>query len=92
MEFEPDPAEEARELLRQVYYAQRQFRRKNKRFTADLDSLGVEHRILRHYLWPPKVEVTGRLFEASLEEVVDVDGDGAISRWVIAQDSRLWKE
>jgi hypothetical protein len=47
---------------------------------------------LRHFLWPPVVQVTDHQFEAQLEEVIDLDEDGAISRWLIRQDSRLWRD
>jgi hypothetical protein len=92
VDFRPDPAEEARQLLRQIYYLQRQFKGEHKRYSSDLDSLGLEHRMLRHYLWPPVLEAGPRQFEASLEEVVDTDGDGKVSRWFIREDSRVWKE
>lgn len=90
--FVPAPAQEARDVLRAIYYRQRRFHEEYGRYTADLDSLGVQNPVLRNYLWPPQIAVTPRLFEASLEEVVDLDGDGEISHWVIRQDSRIWKE
>lgn len=90
--FVKPPAEEAKKALRAIYYRQQRFRAAHGRFTASLDSLGIETPILRNYIWPPLVQVTDRHFEASLEEVIDLDGDGKISRWVIAQDGRTWKD
>lgn len=90
--FIESPVEEAKRLLRGIYYRQRDFRKQHGRYTTSLDSLGLEHQLLRHFLWPPVVQVTDHQFEAQLEEVVDLDGDGEISRWLIRQDSRVWRE
>ena len=89
--FQLPPEEEAKKVLRGIYYRQREFREAYGRYTADLDSLGVEHRILQNFLWPPHLQVTDHLFEASLEEVVDLHQDGSINRWFIRQDSKTWK-
>jgi len=91
-EFFPPPEEEAKGVLRGIYYRQREFREAHGRYTANLDSLGLGHQLLRHFLWPPQIQVTDHLFEAALEEVVDLDEDGKISRWLIRQDSRTWKD
>ena len=90
--FIESPTEEARRLLRGIYYRQRRFRQEHGHYTADLDSLALPHQVLRHFLWPPVVQVTDHQFEAQLEEVIDLDEDGAISRWLIRQDSRLWRD
>lgn len=90
--FAEAPEDAARRVLRQIYYRQRAFRERHKRYSDRLDSLGIGHPLLRDFLWPPRLQVTDHLFEASLEEVVDLNGDGKVSRWIIRQDSRLWKE
>ena len=90
--FVESPVTEAERLLRSIYYRQRDFHRQYGRFTASLDSLGLEHRLLRHFLWPPLVQVSDHQYEAQLEEVVDLDADGEISRWLIRQDSRIWRD
>ena len=89
--FAPLPEEEAKKVLRGIYYRQRAFRKEHGRFTASLDSLGMEYRNLSNFLWPPQLQVTDHLFEAWLEEVVDLHGDGEIDCWHIRQDSRSWK-
>ena len=91
-EFVPAAEEEARRVLRGIYYRQRQYREEHGRYSADLDSLGMGHQLLHNFLWPPVIQVTDHMFEAGLEEVVDLDEDGRISRWVIRQDSRIWKD
>ncbi len=89
--FELPPEEEAKLLLREIYYRQREFRQETGHYTDNLDSLGVGHRLMRNFMWPPGLEVTQYQFEAWAEEVVDLHEDGQINRWVIRQDSKTWK-
>lgn len=81
----------AHRLLREIYWRQRVFQQEQKRYTAALDTLGVKHRIMTNFLWPPKLSVTDYGWEAWVEEVTDLHGDGDISRWVITEDSRVFK-
>ena len=83
--------EEAKRVLREVYYRQGEFRWEAGVYTAHLDSLGIEHRILRNFLWPPPVSIGDYGFEAWIEEEVDLHGDGDLNRWVIRQDSQTLK-
>jgi|GEM_PF-4386332 len=85
------PEEEAKRILREIYYRQVDFRRATGAYTSRLDSLGMEHRILRNFLWPPQVSTGDYGFEAWLEEVIDLNGDGHVSRWVIRQDQQTQK-
>ena len=87
----PPPEAEARSLLREIYYRQSNHRRAHGRYASTLDSLGVAHRLMRGFLWPPVMKVSDYAYEAWTEEVEDLHGDGHISRWVIASDSRVWK-
>lgn len=89
--FELPPEEEAKRLLREIYYRQRDFRQETGRYAGSLDSLGLEHRLLRNFMWPPSLQATDYLFEAWVEEVVDLHEDGQINRWAIRQDSKTWK-
>ena len=88
VEYRAAPEAEAMSLLREIYYRQSNFRRENGRFCSNLDTLGVEHRLMRNFLWPPALQVSDHQYEAWTEEVQDLHGDGNISRWVIASDSR----
>ena len=90
--FQVPPEQEARRILRRFYYQQRQYHRANGRYTLNLDSLGIDNPVLRDFLWPPHIEIGEHFFQAALEEVVDLHQDGKINRWLIRQDSRLWKE
>lgn len=91
VEYRPAPEGEALAVLREIYYRQRNFQQDHGHFTTSLDSLGVEHRLLRNFLWPPILQATDHLYEAWVEEVEDLHGDGKISTWVIASDSRVWR-
>ena len=86
-----NPERQALNLLREIYYNQLERYHSAGAFSSDLDSLGIRHRILRNFLWPPRVEVTQHTFEAWIEEVEDLHKDGYISRWAICEDSRVWK-
>jgi hypothetical protein len=90
--FQLPPEEEAKKVLRSIYHQQRQFRERHGHYTTSLDSLGLEYQIMQDFLWPPRLQVTDHLFEASFEEVVDLHQDGRISHWFIRQDSKTWKD
>ena len=92
VEFQVPPEQEAQKVLRTIYYQQRQFREKYGYYTTSLDSLGIEYQIMQDFHWPPRLQVTDHLFEASFEEVVDLHQDGRISHWFIRQDSKTWKD
>ena len=79
-------------LLREIYDEQRRFYDASGRYAADIDTLGITHRLLQNFLWPPSMTATDRWFEAYVEEVEDLDGDGEIDRWYVRQDSKTWKE
>ena len=90
--FRPIAAEEAKRVLRGIYYRQQRFRRERGYYASSLDSLGMEARVLQHFRWPPVIQVTDHQFEAQLEEAVDLDADGQINRWLIRADSRTWRD
>ena len=63
-------AEEAKRVLRGIYYRQKSFRRERGHYASSLDSLGMKARDLEHFRWPPVIQVTDHQFEAQLEEAV----------------------
>jgi hypothetical protein len=79
--FRPDPALAARRWLHQVYYAQREFRRANKRYATTFEQLGVPAPT------GARLETTSDLFQVSLEINLP---DGKTRRWNIRQDSLIW--
>ena len=90
--FALPPEEPARRILRAIYDLQRQFREKHGAYTTNLDSLGLEYQVIPDFLWPPDIHVTPNQFEASLEELIDLQSDGRLNSWRIRQDSKLWKD
>ncbi len=67
VEFVTDPADSARWALRQVYYAERDYYSLHGKFTSNLADLKVDTFALRDFTWPPSLEATTDLFEATLE-------------------------
>lgn len=88
--FVMPPEEEAKKVLREIYYRQNRFRDEYGYYTTSLDSLGLKYENLPSFL-SPQVQVTDHSFEAWMEEVIDLHQDGEINRWYIRQDSRTWK-
>jgi hypothetical protein len=85
--FRPDPAGPARHLLHRIYYAQRSFHKKHRRYAKTLAELGLAG--LRHKTLAggPVLEAGADRFQATVE--VRLPGGGS-RRWRIRQDSRVW--
>jgi hypothetical protein len=90
-EFIVHPEEEAKKVLMKIYYSQKSYYEKHGRYSERLEDLVVGEPVLTSYRWPPRVEVTESLFEASIEEKEDSDRDGQKERWHIRQDSKMWR-
>ena len=71
--FVPDKIERAREVLYELYYAQRTYRMRYGTFTDDFKKLGIENPELTDYIWPPVMEATSDMFKTCLKTA---DGDG----------------
>lgn len=85
--FRPGPAGPARHALHQVYYAQRAYREKHRRWARSLDELGLSLPSHDSFAGPPTLAVTDSLFEATLPVR---QPDGSTRRWRIRQDARIW--
>jgi hypothetical protein len=85
----PDPTARGRELLHDIYYAERAHRRAHGRWGRTLAELGVvipdDVRLLR----APLLEVTESLFQATL---FLKPGPGVPARICIRQDALVWTE
>ncbi len=57
----------AKWLLRQIYYKERNYFSEHGKFSTDLKSLGIEEQNIPGYVWPPVIESTSDLFEATLQ-------------------------
>jgi hypothetical protein len=86
VEFVPDPEEPARWALREIYYMESNFYKTNQRFTDKIDELKLEAAPPVGFTWPPIIEATPNLFQASLQSS---DGLYFLS---ITQDGRITTE
>jgi len=83
--YRPDPAGAIRDRLIQVYYAQRSFHDKNKRWAAQLDELG-----LAEPAGLPQHTTSLRLTPEGYEAAIDFTPPGGQPQgWSIRQDSRI---
>jgi hypothetical protein len=81
--FRPDPAGPAKHLLHRIYYAERAFHEKHRRYAATLAELGLDNIRDETLAGPPVLEAEADHFQATAE----VRGD---RRWRIREDSRIW--
>ena len=84
--FIPDPAWPAKEVLHRIYYAQRDYREKYKRWAKDLTELGLVDFKHESLAAPPEMDVAGELFDVR----VKTKKDG--KRWHIRSDAKVWAE
>jgi hypothetical protein len=82
-DFRPDPSAPARNLLHQVYYAQRDYKQKHGRWARTLAELGIES--------TGSEGVEMQVTQSGFEVVVQIGGaEGEPQRWHISQNSRVW--
>ena len=87
--FVPDPAMPAREVLQEIYYAQRTFHSKNSRWAASLAELGLAEGIGAKLAKAPVVSLTPGGFRAT----AGVRGPNRkLELWHIGPDARVWTE
>jgi hypothetical protein len=67
IQFSDDGLDKIRWALRQVYFRQRNYFFKNKRYTASLKKLNLMHTPVEGVPWPPKIMVTLSGWEAQLQ-------------------------
>jgi hypothetical protein len=82
----PDASQPARRWLHEIYYAEREYRRTNGRWSVSLVDLRLEAPV-NSALGSVTLEATGSQFEASVD--LRTPG-GTIQRWHIRQDSLIW--
>jgi hypothetical protein len=87
--FQPDPAGPARHQLHRVYYAQRAFREKHKRWATSLGELGLEGLNHANLATGPLLQVTQSGYEVTVELKRAASKD---LRWHIRQDALVWPE
>jgi hypothetical protein len=86
--FNPDPAAPAREVLQEIYYAQKDFRRTNKRWAKTLAELSLPESLGAALTERPVLAETPEGYRVT----VGVKTGSTTERWHIRQDARVWKE
>ena len=87
--FHPDLTLPARVLLHGIYYAQRDYHSKNKRWAADLQELGLDYSKERGIAGLPTIELTADGYIARV--TANLSG-GETRRMSIRQDARVGEE
>lgn len=87
--YRPDPAQQARDVLHQVYYAQRAYREKHGSWAPSLAALGLAGLSHPSLVGPPVLEATEHLYEAS---VTLRRSKGGPRRWHLRSDARVWAD
>jgi hypothetical protein len=88
VKFRPDEAGPAKLLLYRIYQAQRAYHKTHKRWGADLKALGLANLTHPSLTRPPGIQTTDLLYQADAEIR---DATGKTQRWVVRQDSKVWK-
>jgi hypothetical protein len=86
--FAPDVTGPARHAVHQVYYAQRAFQQKNKRWAGSLEELGLKDAKFEGIEGPVTLEKTKTMFEATAAVRVTAN---SLRRIHIRQDSLVWE-
>lgn len=87
--FQPDAAAAARDVLMEIYYAEKEFQKLKKRWTSALDDLTLSRLKQLPAMQAPVIEIKDEGFKASL--VVRLSS-GQDQSWHITHDSRIWSE
>lgn len=83
-DFVWNPAEDAKWILRQIYYKERTYFYQNGIFTDNIKDLNLAKMEVKGYLWPPEIYVTPTFFEAILTSANKMD------KYFISSDGRSW--
>jgi len=87
-QFIPDPAQPARDVLQEIYYAQRAFRKEKGTWAVSLSDLAVAE-VAHGPVGAPVLHATPDGWEALV--VLNLPG-GISHEWHIRDDSRVWQE
>lgn len=83
-EFQFNPEEKAKWLLRQVYYQERNYFENFEKYTESLSDLNLNGLNVEGYQFPPTIKITPNLFEASFSSV------GSEKKLFINQEGRIY--
>ena len=89
VKFAPDASAPARDALQEVYYAQKDFQKKNHRWAATMKELGLDARPAPGLVSPMVLRATDTGYEVAAE--IQPRG-GPRQRWRIREDARVWRD
>jgi len=87
--FMPDPAAATRDVLQEIYYRQKDFRRQHYHWAGSLKELGLPENGGAGQPQVPTLQVTPRGYEAAAEVKMP---DGKTQHWHIRQDALVWSD
>ena len=87
--FVPDPSTPARLVLQEIYYAQKDCQKANKRWAASLAELGLKNGLGSKLARPLTLQTTPDGYQATVGIKLR---DGRLQLWHIRQDARVWSE
>ncbi len=88
-EFCPDDAAEVRIILHEIYYAQKDFHKKNNHWAKNCKELGLDNKYRDRKIKPPIIEFTNDGYSARVEIQLP---DGTTQKFSIRQDSLFREE
>jgi hypothetical protein len=80
-----NPEENVKWALRQIYYSEKLYFEKHKRFTKSFRDLEIKPSAIKGYM-PAVIQCTQNLFEVTMYK------DDKTSSWHISQNSKVWRE
>lgn len=84
-EFQLSFEQDASWALRQVYYRQKDFFARHRRYSENIEELGLAKLKIEKYKWPPEIKATWNFWEARL-----LSDDGQ-TQLFIREDGRFWR-
>lgn len=87
-QFQTDPAAEVRDVLMEVYYAQKEFHKVKKRWATTLEDLSLGRLKQLPSMQAPTIQITDEGFKVSAAARTP---SGQNQLWHVTQDSRIWK-
>lgn len=87
--FVPDTSAPARAVLQEIYYAQKDFHKRTKRWGTTLEELGLPVILGAGLAKPPSLQATPDGFLATVG--IPSKGSG-VQRWHIRQDAKVWSD
>jgi len=87
--FVPDPSAPARAVLQEIYYAQKDFQKANKKWGASLAKLKLANGLGSNIAKPPSLQATPDGYRATAGIKLR---DGRLQLWHIRQDTKVWSE